>query len=552
MCVSRQVRVGRVVRALGALAVAACGAGAQVAPEASVTSGRIEIPVTIESIRNWHLTSLGRVIEDRTYAPRACGQLASHTDANFAGGSFIAQAGFAQGEMFAATYTLPASAFPIKIDLAECIFVTSGSTVTTTTRWSVLFFEGTPTSGTLVSQDSSDDVIIPHLRIPPGTNGVNIQFSVDPGDPEQIIINDNGSRQFTMAWRIDQHHQQTQNPCFTGPPTCCNAFPCTDVSGLAQPANNWLFGVNCGSLGCPPNGGWARFNALASFCRPSGDSVMRATWSSLSCQPGVGACCLPDGTCIQATSEQCGEASGTWRGEFTDCATANCPAPSGACCFSNGFCTTLTPLQCNGAGGTYLGHGVACGSGNTCPTGACCLPDGSCIAGVGEQACQAQGGSFRGVGSTCAGACPTGACCKPDGTCITATEVQCTNQGGAWQGAGTSCGSVSCPQPSGACCLSSGFCLTVTQAVCAGIPESVWKGAFTTCADGNGNGTADICENARCVADYNSDGGVDGGDVEAFFIDWESGDSAADVNEDGGVDGGDVEFFYLAWESGSC
>ncbi len=57
---------------------------------------------------------------------------------------------------------------------------------------------------------------------------------------------------------------------------------------------------------------------------------------------------------------------------------------------------------------------------------------------------------------------------------------------------------------------------------------------------------------SNCIADYNQDGGVDGGDVEAFFLDWEAGDSAADVNTDGGVDGGDVEFFFLKWEAGEC
>ncbi|MBX3410290.1 MAG: hypothetical protein KF859_10435 [Phycisphaeraceae bacterium] len=55
-----------------------------------------------------------------------------------------------------------------------------------------------------------------------------------------------------------------------------------------------------------------------------------------------------------------------------------------------------------------------------------------------------------------------------------------------------------------------------------------------------------------CYADYNQDGGVDGQDVEAFFLDWEAGDSAADVNQDGGVDGQDVEFFFLQWEAGGC
>ncbi|MBL9001316.1 MAG: hypothetical protein JNK25_09290 [Phycisphaerae bacterium] len=55
-----------------------------------------------------------------------------------------------------------------------------------------------------------------------------------------------------------------------------------------------------------------------------------------------------------------------------------------------------------------------------------------------------------------------------------------------------------------------------------------------------------------CYADYNQDGGVDGGDVEAFYNDWEQGLEAADVNGDGGVDGGDVETFFTQWEAGGC
>ena len=30
------------------------------------------------------------------------------------------------------------------------------------------------------------------------------------------------------------------------------------------------------------------------------------------------------------------------------------------------------------------------------------------------------------------------------------------------------------------------------------------------------------------------------------------GEACADVNEDGGVDGGDVEAFFLLWEAGGC
>ncbi len=49
-----------------------------------------------------------------------------------------------------------------------------------------------------------------------------------------------------------------------------------------------------------------------------------------------------------------------------------------------------------------------------------------------------------------------------------------------------------------------------------------------------------------CVGDFNNDGGVDGSDIEAFFLAWEVGDSIADVNQDGG----DIEYFFVRWQAG--
>ncbi|MBS0197218.1 MAG: lamin tail domain-containing protein [Planctomycetes bacterium] len=58
------------------------------------------------------------------------------------------------------------------------------------------------------------------------------------------------------------------------------------------------------------------------------------------------------------------------------------------------------------------------------------------------------------------------------------------------------------------------------------------------------------CPANGCIGDFNLDGGVDGADVEAFFLAWTAGDNVADLNQDGGVDGGDVEFFFVAWSQG--
>jgi RHS repeat-associated protein len=51
-------------------------------------------------------------------------------------------------------------------------------------------------------------------------------------------------------------------------------------------------------------------------------------------------------------------------------------------------------------------------------------------------------------------------------------------------------------------------------------------------------------------ADFNGDGGVDGGDTEAFFLAWEGGLPSADINNDGGVDTADVAAFEDIWEAG--
>ena len=61
------------------------------------------------------------------------------------------------------------------------------------------------------------------------------------------------------------------------------------------------------------------------------------------------------------------------------------------------------------------------------------------------------------------------------------------------------------------------------------------------------------CEGCpACAADYDQNGGVDGGDIGAFFADFESGAACADVDLDGGVDGGDLAYFFQVFEAGGC
>lgn len=65
-----------------------------------------------------------------------------------------------------------------------------------------------------------------------------------------------------------------------------------------------------------------------------------------------------------------------------------------------------------------------------------------------------------------------------------------------------------------------------------------------------GQGSAVLSANLAppCPGDWNTDGGVDGADLQAFFTAWEAGE--ADANRDGGTDGADVETFIIAWEAG--
>jgi hypothetical protein len=68
-------------------------------------------------------------------------------------------------------------------------------------------------------------------------------------------------------------------------------------------------------------------------------------------------------------------------------------------------------------------------------------------------------------------------------------------------------------------------------------------------------GTVDVPDNlvpysSACIADFNQDGGVDGGDIDAFFAAWEAAEPNTDLNQDGGIDGGDIVVFFDRWEAG--
>jgi hypothetical protein len=83
-----------------------------------------------------------------------------------------------------------------------------------------------------------------------------------------------------------------------------------------------------------------------------------------------GACCFTDGSCSGSFNGGfCEKIGGTYMGDSSICATANCPQPTGACCHTNGTCTLITQSACGTAGGTYLGNGQPCaGCAPPCPS----------------------------------------------------------------------------------------------------------------------------------------------------------------------------------------
>lgn len=490
---------------------------AEAAESAEAGSRKVEIMLSPSKV-----TNLGRNLwgEADTFEPdtalRGCQQTSTHLDNGFNDTQWNGQGGFAEQEIMAASYTVSPSLFPLRIDSLQGFFVTSQTNVTTTTEWSVLVWEGTPASGNLVAEFSSDDVILPHLVMPPGTNGTIIEVSVDPGDPEQIIVQDNGTATFSIGFRIDAHNNQTSNPCFTAPPSSSNAFPATDTNGLQNATNNWLFGVNCGPFGCPANGGWTTFAALPGFCRPSGDWALSSNWTSLSCTPGVGACCLPDGSCTLDSSEACDGAGGVFQGDGTTCADVVCEPLPQSCCFeSSGGCLDLSPDDCLMAGGVPGGVGTECSTTVCFPEGACCLPDGSCADGL--------------------------------------TPEDCAMMNGTFQGDGTECASITCPEPTGGCCFPTGFCLELTEGDCVNVDGS-WGGAGTVCEDANGNGDFDLCEEpAGCnAADLAEPFDVlDLADISAFVGAFTSQDPLADLAPPMGVfDLADLSAFVNAFVGG--
>ncbi|MGB0717025.1 MAG: hypothetical protein ACPGXK_14175 [Phycisphaerae bacterium] len=388
----------------------------------------------------------------------------SLTDANFEGGEYLLQQGFAEGEFFAATYDIPINHFPLTFRQLDFIIAQS-SIEATETHYTVFIWYGDPggaANSVEIARFNSMEDLAP-VQMDPGVAGTNVRVLVDAGDSDQIIIeNPLNLDRISIGVRIDQHNNPWPEPCL--PENIhlqTNAFPVVDTSGVLSVTNNWLFGVDCIVQICPL--GWSRFSDLG-ICRPSGDWVMKMGYEC-AVELTFGACCQPDGECldniVNTVCAQFGADATFYEGQ--SCNQVICPEPVGACCAFDTCLTSQTATECQNFGGVYLGPGSNC--------------DDS--------------------------PCSPGACCKPDGTCEEVTESDCLLDGGVFQGVGEVCANVDCPQPKGACCFGDVCVDGQLQANCE--VSGTWQGAFSTCQ----TVTCVDCSSATIVASSPVDGAVD-------------------------------------------
>jgi hypothetical protein len=80
--------------------------------------------------------------------------------------------------------------------------------------------------------------------------------------------------------------------------------------------------------------------------------------------PTPGACCLPDGSCLELSADGCEAKAGAFEGPDTLCDDVECPQPQGACCFGAGGCVFLSEVDCGIASGSWQGSGTDCADGD--------------------------------------------------------------------------------------------------------------------------------------------------------------------------------------------
>ena len=204
-------------------------------------------------------------------------------------------------------------------------------------------------------------------------------------------------------------------------------------------------------------------------------SVVYVTSAASESAHAVGACCITDGTCLEASGvSNCIALGGEYSGDGTNC---NLPGTcGGACCGPTGACLRITRFQCGQLAGSFDGLGTHCQLETACP-GACCQYDGSCAV-IGKIACEISAGVYQGSNTTCEGRVCTGACCILRG-CLDGGAGACSDYLGEFQGFGTNCQTFDCD---GACCAPGLGCIHLgSESNCLVSLAGVYQGHGTRC-----------------------------------------------------------------------
>jgi hypothetical protein len=148
-------------------------------------------------------------------------------------------------------------------------------------------------------------------------------------------------------------------------------------------------------------------------------------WYSTGNTVPTGACCLPDGTCLEHDAVSCGWADGVYQGDGTDCTTVPPCAQPGACCYQWGVgCDVMAEWQCDRvAEATYQSNGSTC---QACPPpGACCLADGSCVYVTAPECTSLFGGFWTAAANCGEGRCATAPMLWNHGPLLTDLAIGC-------------------------------------------------------------------------------------------------------------------------------
>ncbi|MCO6435650.1 MAG: hypothetical protein J5J06_01015 [Phycisphaerae bacterium] len=190
---------------------------------------------------------------------------------------------------------------------------------------------------------------------------------------------------------------------FQGLDVPCDPWPCW--SGQVAP-EDYFACCFPRSPGYPPA---CADDLPADFC-DEGGGVPQSAGVRCADNPCPEACCFPDGTCEDLTTDVClsggdvvGESAGTPQGVGTDCATTTCPditTVQGGCCFDDTVgCFVHTYDECSRFGGEFMPD---CEPAPRSPCDfACCLSDGTCTMNLSVNDCQDQNGLVFPRGELC-------------------------------------------------------------------------------------------------------------------------------------------------------